>query len=254
MSAPECVSCGRPVGDSAKVCGNCAFKVFAELRTVDDVVADLLVSLTRQDRIGDRDGPRSTEPPLPWREPASEATWVLHSVLLAWARTLATGDIDCDQTSTVELAKWLLRRKETLRHHEDAGVAIDEIVNAVHLARRTVDRPPVLAYRGPCDDCGRDMYVAPAAAQVTCQGCERTYDAAERRAFLVRKMERQLATAADIARAVSGLLGEPLSVDRIYQWKSRGRILPRGVDRAGRPLYAVGDVVRLVTGSDSVAS
>lgn len=258
MSA-VCQSCFRQATDTATVCVSCTGSVFASLREVEDLMDELTLTLTRQDQIAEREGGKTTEIPLPWREHAAEAAWVLHAVLLAWVRVLSKAKGDhlrsLIQTSdrrrysdTVELARWILRHEDTFRRHQDAAIAVEELVDAVRNARRAVDRPVVLVYRGRCDECAMDMYVPPQLPEVTCRGCGSTYDAAERRAWLVRKLESQLAPAAEIARGLSSLLGEQLPVDRIYQWKSRGRLFPRGVDRQGRPLYAVGDVVNLATG------
>lgn len=259
MSA-HCQSCGSQMPDVATVCGGCADRVFMELRTVSETLDDLLTTLTRQDKIGDREGGRrSTETPLPFREQASEAAWVLHAVLLAWVRVLSESDSPMQSligttdrgryANSVELALWLLRHRDTFRRHEQAATAVDELLDAVRVARRAVDRPAALVYRGPCDGCNKDLYVPAHLSEVTCRACGATYDAAARRAWLVERIDGHLATAAEIARGVSTLLGKDVPVNNIHQWHSRERLFPKGYDRRGRPLFAVGDVVTLALAS-----
>lgn len=250
MPAALCGRCVRPMPDSCTLCPGCTDETWAALRQVRDLAAELLLTVTRQDRIGEeQEGRRSAEQPLPWKEPAAEAAWVLQSVLAAWARVLAQagGSPPPARAAAPELARWLLRYRETFRRHPDAAACADEIQDCVRLAQRSIDRPQVQVYRGPCLDCRADLYCTPTAAMIVCRDCGRCYDAAARRAWLVQQLEAGAATATEAARGVSALLGLPVSPNRIHQWASRGRLTPAGRDRQGRPLYRLRDVINLAT-------
>lgn len=55
--------------------------------------------------------------------------------------------------------------------------------------------------------------------------------------------------AADLARAVNGILGtDTISTVTIRQWKRRGHIVATGADDKGRPTSLVSDVVNRALG------
>lgn len=256
MAAPLCAACARPLTDTAMMCSACTDITWSHLREVRDLAAELILTLTRQDRIGDEsEGGRSSEIPLPWKEPAAEAASILHATLLAWVKTLSQatgGQLPAAAEPgrydrTVDLAKWILRHRDTFRRHSEVVAAADEIQDAVRLARRSIDRPMALVYRGPCAECRADLYCQPSAEMIVCRSCGRCYDAAERRAWLVRQLESGSATATESARGVSALLGIAVSPNLIHKWASRGRLVPSGRDRQGRPLYRLADVISLAT-------
>lgn len=168
-----------------------------------------------------------------------------------------------------DLAAWLITRL-----NDGAGLAWHPGIVRPHLAelrrliargRVAVDRQPERWYAGPCnvalrDDAGdlvivngaqarcvEDLYVRPHVTVALCQACHAKHHIDERRAELVRLAYERLETATDLSRALAGLLGTEVRAERIRQWKRRGRIATRGTNKAGDPLYRVGDVVDLVT-------
>jgi DNA-binding transcriptional LysR family regulator len=149
MSDHPCELCTRPVGD-AKVCVRCRNGLERDLGDVDALTEQLEIVLCRQTAYAERNGPRSSERPLPVDLRASEAAWVLRNTLTTWCRELGI----IPSGSNHALSGWLLGRAEQIRHHTDAAACIDEIGSAVAMVRVVIDAPanrttfPV----GPCPE------------------------------------------------------------------------------------------------------
>lgn len=143
------------------------------------------------------------------------------------------------------LAAWLRPRVGWLRHHHDGQRAQQEILSAVRAARAAVDRPAERLYAGPCDECGEDMYGRPGARIVECPPCELVYEVEARRQWLLRSAEDVLATATEIARAITRL-GQPVTPEAIRGLVHRKQLFAHGVRPVGKrevPVYRLGDVL-----------
>ena len=84
----ECAVDGRPSSD-AFLCHGCLDALKVELRAIPWLVEQLEVTLTRQARVGRRNGPRSTERPLPFHVNAAVDLETLRDGLGMWATTVA---------------------------------------------------------------------------------------------------------------------------------------------------------------------
>ncbi|MCI2424112.1 hypothetical protein MOQ72_42625 [Saccharopolyspora sp. K220] len=261
-------SCSNPV-TGGNLCGACLGRLDADLAAVADLVAELDTTIIRQARTGQRVGARPTEEPLPFNTSASEIRDDLRNVLSTWVRDLweiygprrqvPTGEVAADGTPVVaaeldsldladelpDMAAWLRRHPSWIAPHQAAGELVDEILDAIGRARRAIDLPPELVYCGPCPVCGTDLYARPDRGTVVCRGCEERHEVTERREVLLDLARDQLATAAEIARALPGLLGRELSANTVRTWAPTGRLAKRAPDAQGRPRYRVGDVIDL---------
>jgi hypothetical protein len=211
---------------------------------------------------------------LPYRDTAALAAATLHQVLTAWADQIATeigirawkptpgGPFpvcwrcrhpSCRMyrppalppTGIAPLAAWLRPHVGWLRHHHDAVRAFTEITDAAHAARAAVDRPAERLYAGPCDECGEDMYGRVGARMVECPPCQLVYEIEARRQWLLRSAEDVLASATEIARAITRL-GQPVTPEAIRGLVHRGQLTPHGHRQVGRrevPVYRLGDVL-----------
>jgi hypothetical protein len=203
---------------------------------------------------------RSYERPLPWDERASEAAEVLRATVVAWVRiAVEEGNVRCPSDDMGAMSRTLLAGLEWLRHHDAADECADEIGHAVTMARRVIDAPPGRLYAGPCDPkgefgdaCPTDLYAREGATEVVCPACELVWNVKNRRDYLVDSAGDRLATAADLSRFLT-MYGEPIKQDRIRKWASRKDddtppvLVSHGKDAAGRPMYRVDDVVKLLT-------
>lgn len=261
--------CGRPTRGTT-ICGACSADLDRALAAVPWLVRQLDLVLSRQTRTGTGGGARSAETALPYAPHASEAGRVLTSTLTAWVDELLPADPHrigplCDRCAHASCrtmrplvdrtanscAVWLRARVDRIARSPVAEDLQDEILAAVGAAQRVVDRPPDRRYVGQCgadldgDDCETDLYAQAGAAVVTCPTCGTGWDVRWRRERLLDAAEDTLATAADLARALTGL-GHEVTPEMIRGYAHREQILAHGRDGRGRPTYRLGDVADAV--------
>jgi hypothetical protein len=227
----NCVIDGRPT--ELRLCTGCLDALKAELRAIPDLVEQLNVTLTRQARIGERNGPRSTETPLPYHAGASVDLEALRDTLHYWCKTIAEkrgvrldADIQPDQ-----LSRWLLRYPTEAAQLEDAAELFENIHSMTKTARRTIDLAPDRRFLGPCDECGAELYIwctpnrIPDTVYCATEECSFSARVEERRGYLLEKAYNQLMTAAEMSRAIRELVPgqtRPISANTISQWAARG--------------------------------
>lgn len=146
--------------------------------------------------------------------------------------------------TTPTVLRFVAHHLDWLAHRPEGPEAIEELSNIVALYDLAIDTNPRMIYAGPCDVCGRDMYATEGRLVVECRPCGITHTLTERREALLGKVMDTLAPASDIARGLIDL-GEAVSFEAIRKWAERERLIARGHDLRGRPLYRVGDVVEL---------
>jgi hypothetical protein len=161
--------------------------------------------------------------------------------------------------SPAEMAAWLRDHVEDIRHHAAAGELVEELRAIVDQVRRVVDCPADRWYAGRCgyvrgegqEPCGADLYVKAGSVVFTCPGCGASYSAVERRDYLRAAARDTLATATEIAGALT-TLGRPVTAASIRGYAHRGRLEQRGEMPDPRredvtwPLYRFGDVLELL--------
>lgn len=250
---PTCGRCNRPTAhDGAHLCASCLDRLMADLKTVDELFDDLLITRTKQDVISTESSrvSGSKERPLGYRPGAMSAAEDLTICLRFWARTIADeweqrlhrAFVAPDDPKAC--ARWLRCNPNTIRYSQHGVDMVDQIARSVGKARRVCDRPAERRYAGACA-CGTDLYVREQAAHITCPECGRTYRSEQRWADLLVELRDRLATAADIAAGAGRLHGEPLSRKVINQWHHRGRLVSRGQTAEGHPMFRIGDVLDL---------
>jgi hypothetical protein len=244
------------------LCTTCTESLADDLTKIEAVLAELEVTRTRQDKIGEG-GVRSAHGTvLPWKEHASEAYWVLASTVLVWIR-LVVEKIGHDPADPVgddpaSWSGWLARHINGLRLLPVAGECADEIGNALDLAQHAIDRPPVLVFVGPCGaalaqpeedgatECQAELYAHSGADAVACRACGAEHDMGERRTYLMGKARDRLAPIPTISRALSSWMNRQITPAALRGYVFRGRLLRKGVDRRGNDLYRVGDAADVV--------
>ncbi|WP_158852816.1 hypothetical protein [Saccharothrix deserti] len=267
-------SCSNPTA-GGEVCGLCLGRLLGDLAAVDELVDDLDDTVARRTRTGQRVGSRPSDTGLPFNVGAAEVRDDLRNVLSTWVRELwethgprhevPTGEtapggspvvvaeldpLDLDDTLP-DMAAWLRRHPSWIEYHQAAGELVDEITDAVERARRAVDLPPARLYCGPCPNCGADLYARPDRATIGCRECESQHDVEALRAALLDAARAQLATAAEVARALPRLLGRDLSANTVRTWARNGRLTRREPDERGRPRYLVGEVIDVALATPS---
>ena len=252
--------CGSPTGDAGLVCRTHTADLARDLATVPDLVDELEITTTRQDRIvAEKHGGRSAERALLWNEHAAAKRQELNATLNAWALdTARLGEDERDRlaehhySDTAAVARWLGRNLRALRMHPDAAKAYDEITNAIREARQAIDRPPDQQVYGQCraelDDgtiCLEYLYGLPGRATIICRGCRSEHDAAKRRAWMFLHVRDMLGPIREVVACLT-LGGIKTSEDKVRLMASRSRFFPAGQDASGKPLYRVSEVLTAI--------
>lgn len=264
-----CTACTQPAPDST-ICRNCQDQAAHHLRQIPWLVEQLTITLTRQHRLGDRNGPRSTETPVVFHEAASTDLTILRELLTRWAgivsghrgvtidvpvQTVRLADGTTATTAAAppiaELSRWLLRWNGAAAQHPEAADYLTELTHATRDAQRTIDRAPDLRCLGPCDidGCEAWLYVPVHADIARCPSpdCDAEYRVEDRRAWLLEQSVDQLRTAAQLSRELPWIAGIAIDRKRINRWSSDGRItryLP-GPDDAKATRFRIGEVIDL---------
>ena len=272
MSHPVCLApqCDNPPHDGF-LCSSCVATLRRDLSAVPYLLADLDITISKQDLLSDSEKRASSERPLPLRLGPMEAKRDLAETLANWVQHLvaqhhAVPPYDIlvvaphvnkrgalvEQRSdrqVLALAAWMVGHINYVQIDPEAGNLADEIGYAVITAQRAVDKPLQLVYAGPCDECTTDLYAHPRKAEVECRGCAAVYDIAARRGWLLEQAEGQLLTATEMSRALPGLLQKPLTASMIRGLAHRGRLTQHPADprRPREPLYRVGQVIDVLT-------
>lgn len=253
-----CGVCSAPAGDDARLCKSHTDELAGLLAGVAELVAELDVTITRQARTTrPSDGGRSTERPLAWNEAASARAFELNTCLNGWALDTARLDEDerdqlihCHHSDTGSVAAWLVRNLHTLRLHAEAGIAYDDIRQAIREARRAIDRPSDPVPFGPCgqifdngDVCQEILYGQLDRPQVPCRACGALHPTRGRLEWMLQYMQGMLATIPELV-AIASLAGKRTNADALRLMHSRGRFIAKGVDAAGQPTFRVSECLK----------
>lgn len=170
MPRPRCTApgCGLPQRNGL-LCGDCTAGLGTDLHAVAPVWADLLITRTRQDHLGDPSAGSSARP-LPWNEQASHASRLLVGAVAA-LDALAGPSAVCEVANhrcaaqrrsegqnpdPAPLARWLWCQVPDLVLRSGVGRLAADLDAALERARRACDLPeydrrfPV----GPCPQPG----------------------------------------------------------------------------------------------------
>lgn len=240
--------CGTPTTDTY-LCHTCLGRIAGTLHHLPALVTDLDLTLTKQRRFGDPTDStsRTAAATLPFNAAAARVLHELRHELHALIRLCLTHGLHQGPQPThhtAAMAAWLLARLTPIAGQPWAPQAL-RLTAIAGRGEQVIDAPPERTFAGPCDQCGTDLYARAGQAHATCPTCGDTYDLAARRRWLLRMVDDRLATATEVARALTSL-EMPVTAERIRQWKHRARLTPAATDPLGRPLFRVGDVVDLL--------
>ncbi len=262
-----CQHCDEPLPDMGTLCYGCTAKLVNALRSVPDLMDDLMVTFAKRSRTPQPDGPATQEMDpvqLPYNLGASRARAEITGILISWAmlvrdeRIIKTETVDdagnliitshgtpitCQPTATA-LSGWLLQYTGWIRHHAAAADMLTEVRSAVGWVRRIVDIPQPMHYVGPCGNagCTTDVWGKDGDTTVVCRGCGTTVELSTRWTENIAAAYDVVAYPQTVARTLRRN-GLPLTVELIYLWRNRGLITPHSRNPAtGRTMYRVGDV------------
>jgi hypothetical protein len=255
MTDRMCVTsgCGRPTADF--LCAGCLGELVGALRELPGLLAELDITLSRQDTLAARGGVgRQTGAPLPFQPEASALASSATTTLTTWARAVHehNSHLRPPAGTTADAVAWLAGWPSLLALHPAADELHADITGLADQIRYRVDRRPDRVYSGPCGaptdegPCPGHLYAHAGATVVACPVCRAGHDVAERREWMTDRARDLLLTAPVALGWARLLLDHDVPSGTWRSWLSRRRILARGADRVGRPLYRFGDVVDLV--------
>ena len=245
---PGCGNCDRPVQDGAQLCSTCTTALAQALRSVPDLLENLFVTFTKQDRLNAGGGHRGklAEAPLPVRFDITRVIDALGNEMTTWARILVErhgwdvpnpprrrphnglrGVVIPASSPNVDLycfaAEWLADHVGYLRQHIAALEAHRGITGAIATAELAMDRPDVGLFIGPCDQCSADLYSAgPKETTARCGCCGVTCaNVPERWNRALERLRGCAATAAFIAGYLGDWYGQQINQDTIRKWHQR---------------------------------
>jgi hypothetical protein len=148
-----CPVCNRPHAHSL-MCHHCTGTLERELHDVPAVTAELDTTLAKQSRLGPTGGGLAHER-IGYHEGASLAADYLTNTLTTWARDLGHNVACIGEHAAVTAAAYLAHHIDDIRAHPAADELHDQLVDAVHQARREADAPAnkTIIDVGPCPDC-----------------------------------------------------------------------------------------------------
>jgi hypothetical protein len=249
-----CVTgCGRPTRDTLALCNGCLWALECDLGDVAWLDEQLELVLSRLAVVGEHNGGRSAETPMPVHPGALKARSDLRVVLVGWVRDFAEGTTQPWPEDTLPaMAGWLLKRMDHVAVHPAAEDIHGEIVSAVRFAARVIDLPanrttfPV----GPCPELGCQGEIRayiPAQperpARMECSACQTRWEPHQwlraGRRILARKGEAIGYVDVQVAAQSMGV------VDRtIRRWVETGRLANHGDER--RILVDLAELERVV--------
>jgi hypothetical protein len=179
---------------------------------------------------------------LPYNPHAAEILTHLRRLLDTWTLVVLNGQPwppetprnPTTQAARIGAAPW--------HTHPDAPEILADLDRLADRIHQCIDTPPERRYLGPCGTtledgttCPGDVYQL-GTKPPTCRHCRTTHAADQRLAWIADLAADQLVTAHDAAGALSAW-GAHITPDLVRKWASRGRLLPRGHDRAGHTVY-----------------
>ncbi|MBB6173706.1 ribosomal protein L37E [Nocardiopsis mwathae] len=248
----EVPDCDDPLTDDAPVCAGCGYTLAIALHALhggprgngQGLDTELELAAARQSRTGESNmGRRSAETAVAFDERASETVAVVRNTLSTWVR-LVHGEVGgrLPDDTLGDMARWLERFIGWIRRSDFGGECVDEIVAAVRLAERTVDRPEQKVFAGECRRCGAPCYARPESQRARCGSCGAEHGVRAERERILRDAADRLVTAADAARALRAV-GYEITDAMVRGYARRGHIRSEETGSAGRPLYRLGDVL-----------
>jgi hypothetical protein len=258
----SCVAgCGTPTADF--LCAGCLSRLGHTLRElagagrVLGLLDELDVTRSRQDVLNADGFNAHGSHPDPMRPDIAHLVDVAANTITTWARLLHEDHphLRAPAGTTRDAAVWVAQLPAViLARHVGAGEFYRDVAALAARIRAAIDRRPDLVYSGPCgaldgpDTCPGHLYARPGQDAVRCPLCGTRYAVADRREWMLRRALDVNVPGAVALGWTRLLMGQTVPAGTWRSWLSRRRIVSRGTDRHGRPVYRFGDVHDLVRG------
>lgn len=226
--------CGACTGETnVKLCHDHTTRIEQDLAEVDNVIANLRVSIARQDKgapsVGGG-GPAGGRPPL--NLDALDKYEQLREVLTGWAIQLE-GLTYLILVKTEDVASYLFSRIEKVRTVEWAYELLDELSRAMNAARAATDRAADKISVGKCgtvingEPCPDIITAVQGQSHGRCRTCGNTVDVLDYQQARFKAAGHVRAPLGQLVRALRSAGHLPgVSLKRVENWVARGKLSP----------------------------
>jgi hypothetical protein len=261
----ECQHCTAPVRDDRTLCPTDATALATLLSMLPAMLDELDVALTRQARLRATRGLAIADAvELPYNLGAAEQADKIRVFLLPWVRLVGTrtGAEYMPAHSTPALARGLFNYREWLTRQPEAADLLYGLQLLVEDVRSVIDLRIEKVFVGSCRSifnadgdrqpvCPEHMYAPARNVEFTCGKCGTVHNVKDRQGQALAASENRVMSPQMAARSLTRN-GEPLSVERLYNWAKRGLLQPAAIDKTtGRKLYRLGDVLDVMVATDA---
>lgn len=243
----DCSTCDKPCPDTITICSACEARLVGWLREVPWLLDELEVTITRQDRVVEKQPGKSNEKPMMFNDRASTARLSLLAGLGSFARVYGWSG-----ARLADPAGYLLTRMHVIRMSDDAGMVYRDVDAAVRAAKQAIDRPADKVFAGPCNTeyrglggtaiCSADLYAREGKATVRCRECGAEHDVQARREWMLKEVRNYEADAGLMASILTGL-GFKIDSSTIRKYGADNLIEVRGKSATGAAKYNIGQVL-----------
>ena len=216
----------------------------ANAADLPDLIHQLELTITRQVRMPQTGGGTPRDERLDFNYNASEAAYVLRQTILINVDEIARTKNQPTPDTWTDIAHALSQWADELTLTERGAEILGELLDALTLAYRTIDRPPDRQYAGPCPQCGTDLTAPHGASEAVCPTCETRTNIEEQHNWMNQQLESMNLPADQARHAAHIITGTPVTRHNLRDWERRGRLAPRGTTWRG-DLYNVGELTTL---------
>ncbi|QAY16192.1 helix-turn-helix DNA binding domain protein [Arthrobacter phage Sonali] len=256
----------NPVQDDRTLCAIDAAALGRLLASIPAMLDELDVALTRQANLRPvRGGAVPTDAvDLPYNLGAAETARDIRAMLLPWVRLVQTrtgAEYVMGSTSTAALARGLYNYRGWLVRQPEATDLLAALQASLEEVRKVIDLRLEKVFVGSCRSvydsegirqpvCQEHLYAPSRNSEVTCGKCGTVHNIKSRQKQAIAQAENRILPPQVIARALTRN-GQPLDVERLYNWVKRGLLKPAALDSSTkRKLYRVGDVLDVMVATD----
>jgi hypothetical protein len=243
----QVATCQRP-SDDWIVCKVCASTFEVLLGEIPWLLDELDTVIAQQTKYTTESSGKAAETPMMFNVKASEMRGQLITALDTAARIVAeTNHWKLAYSDAAGASRWLMRSLTAIRLHESGALIVDEITMLSIGSTYVIDRPAAKQYLGDCtmtfgegslaESCSGRIYGRAGKDRAACDICGTEWEADTLRAILLKRLDDQLCTAAEIARLSTylDLIADREQVrKRINQWAKRGQVIEH-IDKEGGP-------------------
>jgi hypothetical protein len=231
----QTTQCSNEPPDALPLCWDCIRLLRDTLIGIKEMISELEIQITKQDKGAASVGGTSSDPKLPFDIGSSEALDHVEITLTHWFAEGADREHHwtfqglTTEQRTRALVEWHLQNYVTMGRRETAPVMLADFDAALARANSAVDRKATKIWIGNCGCRAPVMAYPKQKTMVGCEGCGAEYDPARSRRELRVIGGEQLVTASQ-AESLGEVWGRTIKRNTVLRWHQRDRLSCRRDD------------------------